>query len=140
MLFAVVGMLMLPTACVYHSPSLSAVPNEPESKVFEAQASVVMKALARVLNEKKFKVKAATADDRRLETEWLQDGSYRSRVLAEILPLDKYRSELTVYLTIEKRPFLRDAWEPLDKIDKTVYRDFMNDVLIECYRVMYDRR
>ena len=128
------------TACGLNTPSQTPVLNRPETKVIDVQSSVVMKALVRVLTEKKFSINAGRTNGRNLETEWLQDGSYRSMVLAEVLPLDKYRSQLKVNLLLQKKAFLREAWQPLDRIDKTVYKDFMNDVLIECYRVLYDRR
>lgn len=98
-----------------------------------------MKALVRVLTDKKFKVNAERTSGQSLETEWLQDGSYRSMVLAEVFPLEKYRSRLKITLLLQKKTFLQESWQPMDKIDKTIYKDFMNDVLIESYRVLYDR-
>ena len=108
--------------------------------MIDVQSSVVMKALVRVLADKNFKVNAARTNQQSLETEWLQDGSYRSMVQAEVLPLEKYRSQLKVTLLLQKKAFLKESWQPVDKIDKTVYKEFMNDVLIESYRVLYDRR
>ena len=132
--------LLLFSACVLNTPSQTPVLNRPETKIFDVQSSVVMKALVRVLTDKRFKVNAERTNQQSLETEWLQDGSYRSMVLAEVLPLEKYRSQLKVTLLLQKKPFLQESWQPMDKIDKTVYKDFMNDVLIESYRVLYDRR
>lgn len=132
--------LLLLSACVLNTPSQTPVLNQPETKIFDVQSSVVMKALVRVLTDKKFSVNAERTNQHSLETEWLQDGAYRSMVLAEVLPLEKFRSLLKVTLLLQKKPFLQESWQPMDKIDKTVYKDFMNDVLIESYRVLYDRR
>jgi hypothetical protein len=132
--------LFLFTACVLNPPSQTPVLNQPETKMIDVQSSVVMKALVRVLADKNFKVNAARTNQQSLETEWLQDGSYRSMVQAEVLPLEKYRSQLKVTLLLQKKAFLKESWQPVDKIDKTVYKEFMNDVLIESYRVLYDRR
>lgn len=140
LLLAFAVCLFLFTACALNTPSQTPVINRPETKVIDVQSSVVMKALVRVLAEKKFSINAGRTNGRSLETEWLQDGPYRSMVLAEVLPLDKYRSQLKVTLLLQKKRFLQETWQPLDRIDKTVYKDFMNDVLIECYRVLYDRR
>jgi hypothetical protein len=128
------------TACVFNAPTQSSVLNRPETKIIDVQSSIVMKALLRVLNAKKFTVNADRTNGQRLETEWLQDGSYRSMVLAEVLPLGKYRSQLKVNLLLQKKAFLQESWQPTDKIDKTVYSDFMNDVVMESYRVLYDGR
>jgi len=131
--------IMFFSACTFHAPSETPVLNQAETKIFDFQSAVVMQALVRVLTEKKFKVNADRTGRQSLETEWLQDGSYRSMVQAEVLPLEKYRSQLTITLLLQKKAFLQESWQPQDKIDKTVYNDFMNDVLIESYRVLYDR-
>ena len=127
-------------ACSFHTPSQTPVLNQPETKIFDFQTSVVMKALVRVLTDKKFKINAGRTTGQSIETEWLLDGSYRSMALAEVVPLEKYRSQLKMSLLVQKKSFLGDAWQPKDEIDQTVYKDFMNEVLIECYRVLYDRR
>jgi len=128
------------SACALNTPSQTPVLNQPETKIMDFQSSVVMKALVQVLTEKKFVINPGRSHGQSLETEWLQDGSYRSMVLAEIQSLDKYRSRLKVRLLLQKKAFLKETWQPLDKVDKTIYKDFMNDVLIESYRVLYDRR
>ena len=132
--------LFLFTACVLNTPSQTPVSNRPDTKIFDFQSAVVMKSLVRVLTDKKFTVNAERTNQQSLETEWLEEGPYRSMVQAEVLPLEKYRSQLTVTLLLQKKAFLQESWQSTDKIDKTVYKDFMNDVLIECYRVLYDRR
>jgi hypothetical protein len=133
---------MLFAACVPNTPSQTPDLNRFETKIFDFPSSVVMKALLRVLSDKKFKVNAERSNGhgQSLQTEWLQDGSYRSMVRAEVSTLGKYLSQLKVNLQLQKKPFLQESWESIDKIDRTVYNDFMNDVLIESYRVLYDRR
>jgi len=132
--------LLLFTACAQNTPSQTPALNQPESQIIDIQSSVVMKALLRVLADKKFKVNAERTNKQSLETEWLQEGSYRSMVQAEVLPLEKYRSQLKMNLLFQKKPFLQKTWQPVDKIDKTVCDEFMNKVLIESYRVLYDGR
>lgn len=127
-------------ACASNAPSRTPVLSQPETQIIDFQSSVVMKALLQVLTEKRFSINAGKTHGLSLETDWLQDGSYRSMVLAEVQPLDKFRSRLKVNLLLQKKGFLSETWQPVDKIDKTVYKSFMNDVLIESYRVIYDRR
>jgi len=136
---ALSGIIWLIAACALNTPSQSPVSNRPETKIIDARPSVVMKALVRVLAVKKFKVNPERTNQQNLETEWLQDGSYRSMVQAEVLPLGNHRSQLKVTLLLQKKAFFQENWQPTDQIDKTVYSEFMNDVLIESYRVLYDR-
>ncbi|MEW6673582.1 MAG: hypothetical protein AB1427_17955 [Thermodesulfobacteriota bacterium] len=132
--------LFLFIACAFHTPAETPVLNRPETTIIDAQSSVVMKALLKVLADKKFIINAGRSDGQTIETEWLQDGPYKSLVQAEVTPIAKYRSRLKVTLLLQKKAFMKETWEPTDKIDKTVYMDFINDVLIESYRVMYDAR
>lgn len=128
------------SACALDTPNQSPVLNRPETKVFNTPSSVLMKALERVLAEKNFKINTARTSRQHIETDWLQDGSYRSMVLADVSALDKYRSQLSLQLVVQKKAFFQEVWQPLDEIDKTVYANFLNDVLIESYRVLYDHR
>ena len=132
--------IFLLAACTFHSPSERPVLNQPETTILDVQSSVAMKALMRVLAEKKFTINTGRTNDQHIETEWLQDGSYRSMVQAEVVPIEKFRSQLKVNLLLQKKSFLQDTWQPMDRIDNNVYKQFMNDVLIESYRVLYDRR
>lgn len=127
-------------ACVLHTPSRAPVLHRPETKLFDFQSSVVLSALQQVFADKNFTVNARRSNRQCLETEWLQDGSYRSMVIATVSELGKYRSRLTLHLLIQKKSFLQKSWQPVDEIDKTVYDDLMNNVLMESYRVLYDRR
>lgn len=128
------------SACAFNPPAESPLLNRPETSIIDVRSSVLMKALVRVLSEKKFVINTERSSGQNLETEWLQDGSYRSMVQAEVLPIDRYRSQLKVNLLLQKKTFLRESWQPMDKIDRTVFSKFINDVVIESYRVLYDGR
>jgi hypothetical protein len=115
------------------------VTNRPEKKVFRMKPDVVREAVKRALGKKKFILESKQSNERHLETEWLEDKGYRSRVAADIKPLPRNKTELTILMFLEKKVVFSDKWEPLDEIGEDTYRILMGDIEMECYRVLYDR-
>jgi hypothetical protein len=132
-------LFLLLTCCSYLVEREEAVPNRPATRTFTARATVVRKALERVLTTKHFTVDAEQSLPLRILTCWLQDGPYRSKLKADLEPGPQGRqTRLTLYLILEKKVKGRDEWQTVDEINKMVYDDFMEDVAMEIYRVIYD--
>lgn len=131
--------LALSASCSLNSVLKEPIPNEPASRIIDLKPSLVIKGVERALKNKKFTLKPGQPDSNQFQTEWLQDGSYRSMMFAEVNPAGKGRSELTVHLILQKKKF-RGTWQPVDEIGKHVYDNFMDAVQIESYRALYDQR
>jgi hypothetical protein len=115
------------------------VANRPQKKVFRIKPDVVKEAVERVLEKKKFILNTRQSNELRIQTEWLEDGGYRSMAVADIKPLSKTQTELRLYLQLEKKLTFRDEWEPMDEIGEDTYKIMLSDIEMECYRVLYDR-
>ncbi len=115
------------------------VANRPQKKVFRIKPDVVKEAVERVLEKKKFILNTRQSNELRIQTEWLEDGGYRSMAVADIKPLSKTQTELRLYLQLEKKLTFRDKWEPMDEIGEDTYKIMLSDIEMECYRVLYDR-
>ena len=115
------------------------VKNRPQKKVFKLKPDVVKEAVERVLEDKKFTLDNRQSDELRIQTEWLEDGGYRSMAVIDIKPLDRGQTQLKVHLQLEKKLTFRDEWEPMDEIGEDTYRIMLSDIEMECYRVLYDR-
>jgi hypothetical protein len=140
LLFILMGMVIVLVHCskpLSHRQAM--VNNRPEKKVFKMKPGVVREALEKVLEKQKFVLAAKQSNELHLETEWLEDGGYRSRVEADIQPLSQSKTELTVFVYLEEKRIFRDEWEPMDEIPEDTYRILMGDIEMECYRVLYDR-
>ena len=115
------------------------VANKPQEKVLRLKSDVVKEAVERVLEKKKFALDDKQSNELRVQTEWLEDNGYRSMAVVELKPLKKNHTQLKVRLQLEKKLMFRNEWEPMDEIGQDTYRIMINDIEMECYRVLYDR-
>ncbi len=115
------------------------VANRPEKKVFKVKPDVLREAIERVLKKKKFTLDTKQSNNLHLKTEWLEDQPYRSMVVADIKPLSRGKTELTLKMHLEKKLVFRNKWKPIDEIGEDTYRLMLGDIEMECYRVLYDR-
>ena len=136
MLISVVFFLVHCTKPMTHKQVM--VNNRPEKKVFKMKPDVVREAVQRVLEKKKF-ILSKQSNDQHLETEWLEDQGYRSRVEADIEPLSWNKTQLTLMMYLQQKLVFKDQWKPMDEIGEDTYNIMLGDIEMECYRVLYDR-
>ncbi len=140
LLLLLVSMIVVLTQCTTPmSQKKAMVPNRPEKKVFKIKPDVLKEAVERVLGKKKFTLDANQSNELHLQTKWLEDQSYRSRVVADIKPLSRTKSELTLMMYLEKKLVFLNKWKPMDEIGEDTYSIMLGDIEMECYRVLYDR-
>ena len=132
------GLATLLAHCAPLSGTPVTVKNRPETRILDLNSSLVMTAFQRVLNKKKFIINNRRTDPQYIETEWLQDGLYRSMVKAKVKPLTKGRCELVFHLILQKKTVWKKSWQPVEEIGAEVYDRFADDVLMESYRLLYD--
>ena len=140
LLFILMGMVIFLVHCtkpMTHKQVM--VTNRPEKKVFKMKPDVVREAVERALEKKKFILAAKQSNELHLETEWLEDQGYRSKVEADIEPLSRSKTQLTVMMYLEQKLVFKDEWKPMDEIGEDTYKILMGDIEMECYRVLYDR-
>ena len=137
--FILMGMVVFLVHCAKPmSQRQEMIPNRPEKKVFKMKSEVVREAVQRVLEKKKFILAPKQNNKLHLETEWLEDQGYRSRVEADLEPLSRSKTQLTLMMYLEEKRLFRDEWEPMDEIGEDTYRILMSDIEMECYRVLYE--
>jgi hypothetical protein len=140
LLFILVAMVILLVQCTKPlTQKQTMATNRPEKKIFRMKPDVVREAVKRVLEKKKFILESKQSNAGHLETEWLEDKGYRSKVEADIKPLPRNKTELTLMMFLEKKLVFLDKWKPMDEIGEDTYRILMGDIEMECYRVLYDR-
>ncbi len=115
------------------------VPNRPETKVFKMKSEVLREALERYMDKNKFEVDTEKSGPLHVQTKWLEDGRYRTMLVADMKPLSKSKTELRLQMFLEERPMLQDKWKSTDEIGEDTYRRMLGDIEMECYRVLYNR-
>jgi len=115
------------------------VKNRPEKKIFRVKPDVLKEAVERVLEDKKFILDSRQSNELRIQTEWLEDGGYRSMAVVDLKALKRNKTQLKVHLLLEKKLVFRDEWEPMDEISEDTYKIMLGDIELEWHRVLYDR-
>ena len=115
------------------------VANRPERTTFKVKPDVLREAVERALAKKNFTVDTKQSNHLHVQSQWLEDGGYRSMAIADINPESSSRSQLTLQIYLEKKALFSDEWKPLDTIGEDTYRVLLSDIEMECYRVLYER-
>ena len=133
------GMIVLLAHCSMPiSQKQEMTTNRPEKRVLPMRPQIVREAVLKILEKRNFTLAAKQSNELHLETEWLEDQGYRSRVEGDLKPLARSKTELTLTMYLEEKLLFKDKWEPMDTIGEDTYRILLGDIELECYRALYD--
>ena len=132
------SMVFTLTQCAPMSHKQEWVPNRPETRVMPAKPEVVRTAVERALVKKHYSLNAEKSNPLYLQTEWLEEGKYRNMIKADLKPVGKNKTEVTLHVLIQEKKAFKEEWQPMDEVGEDTYRIIMGDVEMECYRVLYD--
>ena len=133
------SMITLLTDCTKPlSQQQEMVPNRPETKVFKFKSDVLREALERYMAKNKFYVDTERSSPLHVQTEWLEDGGYRTMLVADMKTLSKSQTELKLQMFLEQKSMFQDQWKPTDEIGADTYRRMLGDIEMECFRVLYN--
>jgi hypothetical protein len=124
--------------CTPLSHEAEQVPNRPVTKSFDVKEEVLRKAVERVFAKKHYQLDPERSTAQHLQSRWLEEGSYRSMIIADLRSIRRNQSELTLRVLLEKKKTWSEIWAPMDEIGIDVYDLLMDDVSMESYRVLYD--
>ena len=126
----IIGILF--TACVHFpvdTPKL-----EKSRKEFDGDQKIVLKAVRSVLLDRDFGEAKETAPGR-LETDYVVQGGWRTRVIATVTPIGRRKSEVTLAVITEKKSSAQ--WLPKALMGKEQYDEFFKEIEIQMYREWY---
>lgn len=132
------GMGLVIAQCTPLSHEMEQVPNRPVTKTFDVNEEVLRKAVERVFAKKNYLMDPERTTVHHLESRWLEEGSYRTMITADLRSIKRSQSELTLRVLLEKKGTWSEIWAPMDEIGVDVYDMLMDDVSMESYRVLYD--
>ena len=112
---------------------------EPEgtSHIFEADEKIIFKAISRVLKDRGFGEPRVEADKGRLETDYLVQEDWRTKVVATIKKVNRREREVTLSVITEQKDSSPSGWKPKKLMGKEQYETFFGEIEMQIYREWY---
>ena len=107
------------------------------SQIFDADEKIIVKAITRVLKDRGFGNPRVEADNRRLETDYVVEGNWRTKVVATIEKIGPKKKEVTLSVVTEKKSYSK--WQPKKIMMKEQYDKLFGEVEMQIYRELYER-
>jgi hypothetical protein len=113
----------------------------PESKkvsqIFDVDDKIIVKAITRVLKDHGLGAPRVEADNSRLETDYVVEGEWRTKVVATIEKISPKKREVTLSVITEKKS--SSQWQPKDLMMKEQYDRLFGEIEMQIYREMYEK-
>ncbi len=111
--------------------------SEPEkaTQVFDADEKVVLKAITRVLKDRGFGDSKVEADKGRLETDYLVQADWRTRVIANVKRISRNETEVALAVITEKNS--SSGWQPKQLMGREQYEKLFSEIEMQIYREWY---
>jgi hypothetical protein len=126
---------LIPAACK-HAPEALPKP-EGTSFVFEADDKIIFKALSQVLKDRGFGEPRVEVDKGRLETDYLVQEDWRTKVVATIKKVSRREREVTLSVITEQKDSSPSGWKPKKLMGKEQYETFFGEIEMQIYREWY---
>jgi hypothetical protein len=107
------------------------------SQVFDVDEKIIVKAISRVLKDRGFGNPRVEADKSRLETDYIVEGDWRTKVVATIEKISPKRREVTLSVVTEKKS--SSKWQPKKLMAKEQYERLFGEIEMQIYRELYER-
>ena len=111
--------------------------SEKVSQIFDGDEKLIVKALTRVLKNRGFGNPRVEADNSRLETDYVVEGDWRTKVVATIEKIGPKKKEVTLSVVTEKKT--SSQWQPKKIMAKEQYDKLFGEIEMQIYRELYER-
>ncbi len=107
------------------------------TQVFEASEKIIVRAITQVLKDRGFgqaKMEKVGEDQSRLETEYVPQGEWRTKLEATVKKISRKEREVTLLVTTEQRDSGPSGWKPKKLLGKEQYEKIFNEIEMQIYR------
>jgi len=107
------------------------------TQVFDASEKIIVRAITQVLKERGFgqaKVEKVGEDESRLETEYVVQGEWRTKMEATIKKISRKEREVTLLVTTEQKDSGPSGWKEKKLLGKQQYEKIFNEIEMQIYR------
>jgi hypothetical protein len=112
--------------------------SEKVSQVFDVDEKIIVKALSRLLKDRGFGPPRVEADNSRLETDYVVEGDWRTKVVATIEKVSPRKREVTLSVVTEKKS--SSQWQPKKVMMKAQYERLFGELEMQIYRELSERQ
>jgi len=106
--------------------------SEGATQVFDANEKIALRAIARVLKDRGLGEPRVEADKGRLETDYVVQGNWRTKVVATVKKISRKESEVTLCVLTEEKSF--SQWQPRKLMRKEQYEKLFGEIEMQIYR------
>jgi hypothetical protein len=110
---------------------------EKSTQVFDASEKIIVRAITQVLKDRGFgqaKEEGVGEDQRRLETEYVPQGEWRTKVEATVKKINPKEREVTLSVITEQKDSKSSDWKPKKIMGKDQYEKLFNEIEMQIYR------
>jgi len=107
------------------------------TQIFEASEKIILRAITQVLKDRGFgqaKEENVGEDQRRLETEYVPQGDWRTKVEATVKKINPKEREVTLLVITEQKDSQSADWKPKKMMGKSQYEKLFNEIEMQIYR------
>ena len=135
-LIAIFFLSVLAGSCAqFHDPLPE---SEKTSQIFDVDEKILVKAITRVLKDHSFGTPRVEPDNSRLETDYVVEGDWRTKVVATIEKISPRKREVTLSVITEKKS--SSQWQPKKIMGKEQYEKLLGEIEMQIYRELYERQ
>jgi hypothetical protein len=119
------------SACLHTSADILPEP-EITTWVFDADEKIILRAITQVLKDRGYGDAHVEAEKNRLETDYVVQGDWRTKVVASVKKLNRQQREVTLSVITEEKS--SKGWELKKIMKKEQYEKFFNEFEMQIYQ------
>jgi hypothetical protein len=121
------------TACRELAPE-TVLPDEgtKNTRILHFNEKVIARAIARVARDQGFVGVKVESGNKRVETDYVEQGEWRTKIIATIEKISRQEREVTVLVVTEKKSSA--GWEPRKMMGKEQYDKLFGEIEMQAYR------
>ncbi|MBP1713575.1 MAG: putative exported protein [Deltaproteobacteria bacterium] len=106
-------------------------------QVFDASEKIIVRAITQVLKERGFgqaKVEKPGEDQSRLETDYVPQGDWRTKMEVTVKKISRREREVTLLVTTEQKDSGPSGWKAKKLLKKEQYEKIFSEIEMQIYR------
>ena len=105
---------------------------EKNTRTLEFDEKIILRAVTSILKERGFEEPKVDSEKGKVETNYVVEGDYRTRVEATVKKIARNEGEVTLSIITEQKSY--SGWKPKNIVGKDQYDKFFDEIEMQSYR------